>query len=141
MKIRRTIAVGAITMVLATLVPLAASAAEAGEVRDIGTYRVGARFNVRAHVGERSYNGRRHVVGGTVGLTNTAERPRSVRCLVVVTFKDRDGTARVKRDDQIRVRVGPDSTRHPDYQVQLRDPIHRYANDPVNAVGHCHLIG
>ncbi|MEX0992173.1 MAG: hypothetical protein WD004_07900 [Actinomycetota bacterium] len=123
---------GALTLLLA--VP--AFALEATVI----PHRVGARFNVRAHVGSVRYNGTKHVVGGTIGLTNTANRGRTVHCLVVATFKARNGQARVKRDDVVNVRVGPHTTRHPDWQVSLRDTIARWRNQPINAVGHCHLV-
>ena len=138
MKARRSIAVLAVAAAVAMLAPLAASASD--DIRDVGSYRVGARFNVRPHIGHQDYNGKRHVISGTIGLTNTANRAREVRCSIVITFKDIDGTARVKRTDQVHVRVGPHTTRHPDYRVQLRDTIHRYQNTPVNQQGHCHRL-
>ena len=145
MKLRSIIAACAVAVMALTLVPAAAlaqsvpgAAASEEETTDVGTYHVGARFNVRPHVGYVRYNGKRHVVGGTVGLTNNAKRARTVTCRIVITFQDKDGTARVKRDDMVRVRVGPNTIRHPDYRVQLRDTIGRDQNQPVNAVGHCH---
>lgn len=145
MKQRTIVAAAAVAVLVLTLLPAGAlargvpgSAASPSETEDVGAFHVGRRFNVRPHIGKVRYDGKRHIVAGTVGLTNNAERPRRVTCRVVLTFQDKDGTARVKRNDVIKVKVGPNTIRHPKYRVQLRDTIGRYKNRPVNAVGHCH---
>ncbi len=131
-SLRIAVLAGALTLLLA--VP--AYALESTVI----PHRIGARFTARAHIGHVSYNGTKHVVGGTIGLTNNANGGRTVHCLVVATFKARNGDARIKRDDVVNVRVGPHTTRHPDWQVTLRDTIGRWRNMPINAVGHCHLV-
>ncbi len=133
---RKSLGIVVLAGALALLLAVPAQALEATVI----PHRVGARFTARAHVGFVRYNGTKHRVGGTVGLTNTANRGRTVLCRVVVTFKARNGQARIKRADAVRVRVAPNSTRYPSWLVSLRDTIARWRNQPVNAVGHCHLL-
>jgi len=97
--------------------------------------RVGHRFKVHPHVTTADYDGNRHNIEGRVGLRNTADRGRNVRCRVVATLEDQDGTATKKGDDFFRTHVGPNTTKRIPFDIEIRDDPHRFQNDPSRVAG------
>lgn len=132
----------AIMIAACTLTLGLAGEASAADLSGLDTRQVirivGHRFIVRTHVSGASYNGKKHIVNGTVDMTNKADRGRRANCEVVLTFQAKHGKAKRKRSDDFRVHVGANDSRSEDFLVKLRDEAGRFQNDPVHQVTHCH---
>ena len=103
--------------------------------------RVGARFDVRAHIGSHAYSKPTHTVKGTITLVNKAERRRRVNCMIAVQYQDMNGQARMISWSSLNgVYVGPNSRRTIPYTDKMKDKKHRWANVPVRANGHCRVV-
>lgn len=120
---------------LASVVVLATTGPAAG-APDV--LRVGNRFKVHPHVTTADFDGNKHNIEGRVGLRNTADRGRRVKCRIVATLKAQEGGATVKGDDFFRTHVGANTTKRVSFDVEIRDDPHRFQNDPWRVAGHCH---